>query len=121
MGTTDLRAALCTLTPPSRGVVGDINKPVKFTGNDTVALLTSGDDLGGVVRTIEPAGDVCAVQLTGAVTLPYTGTAPTIGYQRLVSSATIGSVIIASAAAGSPLFRITYVDTAAVTVTFILD
>ena len=51
--------------------------PVKLTDNYTVAAAENGDAFVGVVLTC--ADTFCAVQLQGAVTLPYSGTAPSVG------------------------------------------
>jgi hypothetical protein len=46
------------------------------------------DNFIGVVRSIEKG--FCSVSLEGAVELPYTGTAPSLGRARLISNATGG-------------------------------
>jgi len=102
----------------------DEDKPVKPVGDLAWGLLAENDDIGGVVRKIEKivdgAAEVCAVQVHGVVTLEYTGTNPTVGWLRLVGSATVGKVKSAAAAAGSPLQLVIAVDTTAKTVTFIM-
>ena len=118
----DLIAGDCSsLTATTSAAIGDEDKPVKPTGDLAWGLLTEDDDFAGVVRYIERTNEVCTVQVHGVVTLGYTGTPPTVGWQRLVGSATVGSVKIDTAAAASPLFRILEVDTTAVTVTFLIS
>ena len=57
--------------------------PVKLSGNYTVAAASAGDKFCGVLLSC--CDGVCAVQLHGAVTLAYTGTAPAVGFASLVS------------------------------------
>ncbi len=59
-------------------------KPVKISSDDTVALSSDNDDFHGVVESIEKK--FCTVLLTGFVSLTYSGTAPTVGYQGLRSA-----------------------------------
>ncbi len=54
---------------------------VKMTGNYTVEAAASGDPLFGAVLNCR--GGVCAVQVQGALTLPYTGSAPAVGIAKL--------------------------------------
>jgi len=115
----DLLAGDCdSLTATTSDATGDENKPVKVTGALKWGLLAANDDIGGIVRKIERTNEVCAVQVHGVATLAYTGSAPTVGWGTLISSATIGSVKAGTPAAGSPLQEILEVDTVAKTVTF---
>ena len=59
-------------------------KPVKISDDDTVAKPSDNDDFHGVVESIEKK--FCTVQLTGFVSLTYSGTAPSLGYQGLRSA-----------------------------------
>ncbi|HHV31045.1 hypothetical protein [Caproiciproducens sp. LBM24188] len=52
--------------------------PVKMTANGTVGACAAGDKFCGVA--LNTRGGYAAVQLSGYVRLPYTGTAPAIGY-----------------------------------------
>lgn len=89
------------------------NTPVKITGNGTVAACSDGNAFIGVVSACR-AG-VATVQLKGFVCLPYTGTAPTPGLQNLVAS-TSG----VKTGSGTDKVLITNVDTAKMTVEFML-
>ena len=60
--------------------------PVKMSASDTVAPCSNGDAFCGVVNI--SSGSYASVQLSGAVTAKYTGTAPSAGYTKLVSGAT---------------------------------
>ena len=64
------------------------NTFVKISANDTVAACASGDVFCGIVAT----GDNkhATVLTNGTVTVPYTGTAPTLGYCNLVANGTGG-------------------------------
>ncbi len=88
------------------GVVAGI--PVKLTGNGVVGVCADKDAFCGV--TLSERGGFAAVQLSGYVQLPYTGTAaPAVGYQTL--SAAAGGKVQADPAGRS--FLVTDVDTAA--------
>ncbi len=66
-----------------------VGTPVKVSADNTVAAASADDIICGVVLANE--GDAVAVQVGGAVTLPYTGTtAPSHGYQSLVANGTKG-------------------------------
>lgn len=55
--------------------------PVKMEGNGIVSPSQAGEDFCGVAVNVRDG--LAAVQLAGYVTLPYTGTAPTVGYGAL--------------------------------------
>jgi hypothetical protein len=67
--------------------------PVKMAGNGTVGACASGDDFCGVALNVR--GGYAAVQLCGYVRLPYSGTAPAVGWQAL-SAAGDGAVQVAA-------------------------
>ncbi len=59
-------------------------EPVTVNANDTVAKSAAGDSFCGVAASVV---DGCAaVQISGFVELPYSGTAPTVGYNTLVAN-----------------------------------
>lgn len=59
---------------------------VKLSANATVAACAADDRICGVA--IYAAADgFASVQLKGAVTVTYSGTAPTVGYNKLLASA----------------------------------
>ncbi|MBW7572720.1 hypothetical protein [Caproiciproducens faecalis] len=88
--------------------------PVKMTGNGKVGAGTALDAFCGVAVSVR--GGFAAVQLSGYVTVPYSGTAPTVGYQKL-NCAADGKVQTEST--GRSLL-VTDVDTAAQTCGIIL-
>lgn len=90
------------------------NKTVKVTDNGTVSVCASGDAFCGVATDVR--NDCATVQLTGYVRLPYSGTAPTLGYTALVSDGN-GAV---TAGEGGRTYLITDVDTTDNTVGFML-
>ena len=92
----------------------DVGTPVVMTDNYTVAAAQSGDPLFGVA--CGGRGGVCAVQVLGAVTLPYTGDAPAVGYGKLSCD---GEGAVQVDEDGTPV-RILAVEPAAGTVTCIL-
>lgn len=69
-------------------VVADEGKLVKVTAENTVALAADGDLVFGVLTKVEK--DVCAVMIEGVVTLPYTGTAPSLNYSALAANGPTG-------------------------------
>jgi len=93
------------------------NYPVAVSANDTVSAPSDGDVFEGVVQMIDDNNNVCSVQIKGFVTIDYTGTAPTVGWDTLVSNGA-GGVKIASDAVGKPMYRVVNVNTTAETVTF---
>ena len=88
--------------------------PVKLTDNYTVAAASANDAFCGVVLSCRDK--LCAVQLKGSVTLPYSGTAPTVG-AGILAAAADGKV---KAAESGTNVLILAVDTTAGTVTCIL-
>lgn len=61
-------------------------KLVKMSANGTVAACSDGDKFCGYV--VSDDGSYAAVQVRGVVTVPYTGTAPSVGFASLVSDGT---------------------------------
>lgn len=67
-------------------------KPVTMSANDTVAVSAKDDLFCGVCISVEDG--YAAVQTSGYVELPYTGTtAPSVGYCTLVADGTSGVVV----------------------------
>jgi len=95
----------------------DEGKPVKFSDNLTVALCSDGDDFVGIVEAIDPDNAVCVVRDHGYVTVPYTGSAPSVGY-GILSANGAGGVKTDSAGRS---YYIGNVDTVNATVTFKLE
>lgn len=88
--------------------------PVKLTENGTVGDALNGDRFCGVCLY---ADDGCAtVQTRGYVKLPYTGTAPALGYAKLVSDGNGG---VKTAETGGEVL-VAEVDTAESTVGFFM-
>ena len=100
------------VTLKGTGAVGAL---VKMSGSGAVTETASGENFCGVI-TSSHAG-YTGVQLNGYVKLPYTGTAPTVGYAKLTAD-TAGKV--KTATAGREYLVVT-VDTAAALVGFILQ
>lgn len=67
---------------------GEGGQVCKVSANGTVAPCSDGDVFVGVLEGIRKG--FAAVQMHGFVTLPYTGTAPTLGYNNLVANANGG-------------------------------
>ena len=59
----------------------DVGYPCAVTDNDTVGEPADQGDIIGVVRSVR--NGIAGVVVSGCITLPYTGTAPTCGYQTL--------------------------------------
>lgn len=58
--------------------------PVQLSSSYTVTSASVDSQFCGVVAKVKD--DLASVQVTGFVTLPYTDTAPTVGYCNLVSN-----------------------------------
>lgn len=89
--------------------------PVKMTANATVGTCADGDDFCGVALNVRCG--YAAVQLSGYVSLPYSGTAPSVGWQNLKAAA--GGKIQTASTGGRSLLVVD-VDTAAGTCGVIL-
>lgn len=97
-----------------KGASGTAGYPCKLSANDTVINAAAGDDFCGVISGVR--GTLVTVQYAGFVTLPYTGTAPSVGYATLVAN---GSGGVKTAQSGKA-YLVTNVNTAAATVTVLL-
>lgn len=86
---------------------------VKISEADTVAACAEGEVFCGFV--IDGEGGYASVQLSGAVTAAYTGSAPALGYSKLVSG---GSGV--KAAESGREYLVLSVDETASTVTFLM-
>lgn len=64
------------------------NSFVKISANDTVDACAQGDAFCGVVATADEK--FATVITSGTVTVPFTGTAPTLGFCKLVANDTKG-------------------------------
>lgn len=91
-----------------------VNAPVKVSKNDTVAACTAGNAICGVV--VNTNAGYAGVQLSGFVTLPYTSTAPTLGFTSLCADGT-GGVKVGDA---GKKYLVTNVNTEKLTVSFML-
>lgn len=67
---------------------GESGKVCRVSGNGEVAVCAEGEDFCGVLEAVRKG--FAAVQLHGFVTLPYSGTAPALGYQALVADSNGG-------------------------------
>lgn len=91
------------------------NEPIKFTANYTVGRGAAGDEIVGVASGRR--GEYVLVQLSGVCTMPYSGTAPTVGLRALVCDGSGGAKL---GAAGDRKLLVTAVDTANRTIEVIL-
>lgn len=81
----------------SFGSIGDISAtfvsdtelpkstPVKLTDNAAVAKCADGDEFIGIVTASR--GNLATVQLRGFAEVPYSGTAPALGWQGVAAAA----------------------------------
>lgn len=81
--------------------------PVKVSANDTVAAASNGNVFCGVA--VNRSGGLQSVQLKGYVELPYTSTAPTVGYSLLVANGSGGVKVDAT---NGRAYLVVKVDTA---------
>lgn len=93
----------------------DENKPVKVTAAKTVTLGAANDLLDGVV--IDVGEGICTVQMTGFVTVLYSGSAPTVGRTKLECD---GAGKVRVDAGNGREYLVTDVDTTNTLVTFYL-
>jgi len=71
----------------------DEDKVVKISDNDTVALVTAGENFAGVVRTISQADSLAGVQMDDWAEVSFThGAEPSVGWNYLVGGTTAGTV-----------------------------
>ena len=70
---------------------GESGKVCKVCGNGAVAVCSEGECFCGVMESVRKG--FAGVQLHGFVTLPYSGTAPGLGYQGLVADADGGIML----------------------------
>jgi hypothetical protein len=91
---------------------------VKLSANGKVAEAASGERFMGVCTSAE--ADFAAVQISGVVTMPYTGTAPSVGYGYLLSDGTGGVKVDSASTKTGGEYLILDVDTTAKTAAFIL-
>ena len=87
---------------------------VKLSTNKTAAACAAGERIAGL--SLADKGGFACVQLGGAVTVPYTGTAPAVGFAALVADGNGG---VKTAENGGE-YLVLDVDSTAKTVTFIL-
>lgn len=86
---------------------------VKISESNTVSACSDGEVFCGFV--IDGDDGYAAVQLSGAVTAAYTGTAPAVGYSKLASDGTG-----VKAADSGREYLVIAVDETAMTVTFLM-
>lgn len=87
--------------------------PVKISESNTVAACADGDVFCGFV--VDGEGGYASVQMSGAVTAAYTGTAPAVGYAKIASD---GTGVKASDSGRE--YLVLAVDETASTVTFLM-
>ena len=63
---------------------GEVGKLCKMADNGKVALCAAGDDFIGMMESVR--GGCCGVQIRGFAEVDYTGTAPNLGYTKLVAN-----------------------------------
>ncbi len=91
-----------------------VNQPCKMSTNCSIVACQDTNEIEGVV--IASRGSLATVAIKGFVTLPYTGTAPTVGYCSIGATGT-GKVKVVDGARKYVVFN---VDTNKKTVTFCL-
>lgn len=89
-------------------------EPVKVSGNGEVSRCASGDRFCGIAISAEES--FVSVQTGGFVTMPYSGTAPALGYVKLVADGAGG---VKTGTSGSE-YLIVGVDSADSGVTFVM-
>ncbi|HOS77599.1 MAG TPA: hypothetical protein PLL15_06110 [Syntrophales bacterium] len=80
IGAVDITLKLASgLLATAEGKVG------KISADKTIGLCSAEDIFYGVIKKVDPAGDVAAVQHKGFKVVAYTGS-PNLGYQELVAN-----------------------------------
>ena len=97
-----------------KGSAATAGYPCHFTANDTVADSANGAVFSGVIAGVRD--ELVTVQYRGFVTLPYTGTAPAVGYATLAANGAGG---VKTASGGRSLLVVS-VDPTAATVCVLL-
>jgi len=88
---------------------------VKISGNGEVAPCADGDKFCGTVISVGRDKQACAVAMGGMVTVPYTGSAPALGWTGLAGDGNGG----VKAADGHD-YMVVDVDESGMTITFAL-
>lgn len=94
----------------------DVGQVVKVSGNGEVAACADGDSFCGVVMFVARDGAACSVALGGMVRVPYTGTAPTVGWTGLAADGNGGVKALTTGRS----YLVADVDTEGKTVAFAL-
>ena len=89
---------------------------VKISGTGEVGKCADGEAFCGVVNTVGRDGEACGVVRVGMVTVPYTGSAPTLGWSGLAADGNGG---VKADSAGAKVL-VAAVDESAMNVTFVL-
>jgi hypothetical protein len=98
------------LTAATAAESADEGKVCRAAADGSVTVCAKGEGFFGVLTSVR-SGAAC-VQLRGYVELPYTGTAPTVGWCALAADANGG----VAATSGAHEFLVLTVDTTAKTV-----
>lgn len=88
--------------------------PVKLSANQTAAACAGSDLFAGIA--LQCRNGMVSVQLKGYVRVPYSGTAPALGWKQLAAD---GAGKVKTGTAGN-FYLVTDVDTATATVGFML-
>ena len=91
-----------------------LNEPCKICANNTVTACQDANEIEGLV--VAAKGNLVTVVIKGFVTLPYIGSAPTVGYCPIAAAGS-GKVKTLEGAREYVVFN---VDTSKKTVTFCL-
>lgn len=89
---------------------------VKVSGNGEVTICGDGDNFCGMAAVVGRDGLACSVALSGMVTVPYSGSAPALGWSNLSADSNGG----VKADESGRTCLVAGVDTANMTVTFVL-
>ncbi len=92
-----------------------VGAPVSLSANKTVSNAASGADIIGVA--VSAKNGIAGVKMEGYIELPYTSTAPTVGFCGLVADGSNGVKVSTTSA---KKYKVLSVDTTNSTVGFIL-
>jgi len=92
----------------------EAGKVVKVSENGTVSLCANGDGFCGVATDVR--GDCATVQLVGYIRMPYSDSAPSLGYTGLVADGNGG----VTASENGKTYLVTDIDQTDNTIGFML-
>ena len=70
------------------------DEPVTLVSNETAKACSEGESIIGIVKNVH--NGYATVQISGVLTMPYTGTAPTVGFAAIDADGKNGAKLASS-------------------------